>query len=63
MLKKAIPQHKRMAMGGGHTPLSYARGGSVPTTGASVSAESTGSPMTAARRNNGVKGMKEGGKC
>lgn len=29
MLKKSIPQHKRMAMGGGHTPLGYARGGMV----------------------------------
>lgn len=29
MMKKSIPQHKRMAMGGGHTPLGYARGGMV----------------------------------
>jgi hypothetical protein len=60
MLKKAIPQHKRLAQGGEHTPLGYARGGSVGTGHVSGTAKN---PLTAARRNNGVKGMKEGGKC
>lgn len=121
MLKKSIPQHKRMAMGGGHTALGYARGGMVapmpaaagprgaamtgnarpaapaaeratsmpvrspmaPTTrGPSMSpvkpaptmmktgggvrapsapANAVKQPLTAARSNNGLKGMKSGG--
>ena len=59
MLKKAIPQHKRLAQGGGHVALGYAKGGSV---GVAVKV-GRGSPLTAARRNNGIKGMKDGGKC
>lgn len=60
MDKKPIPLHKRMAMG--DTVKGYAKGGTVgmPAASASVGAKN---PLTAARRNNGVKGMKDGGKC
>jgi hypothetical protein len=60
MKAKGIPQHKRIAEGGGHVALSYSRGGSigVPVV---VKASATKSPLTAARRNNGIRGMKGGG--
>ena len=59
-MKKTIPQHKRMAMGGeGNIRLGYAKGGSVGTGKVSAAKD----PLVAARRNNGVKGMKDGGKC
>lgn len=59
MKEKACPQHKRLAMG--DTVKGYAKGGSI---GVGVSVKGTHKdPMTAARSNNGVKGMKEGGKC
>lgn len=66
MFKKAIPQHKRVAMGGGHTPLGYARGGTVPKPAATVPAVSGGvsapdNPLTLARRTNGIPGMRSGG--
>jgi hypothetical protein len=53
----AVNQHKRLAAG--DTVKGYAKGGSV-TGGAQVG---KGSPLTQARRNNGIKGMKDGGKC
>lgn len=60
MDKKPIPQHKRVAMG--DTIKGYAKGGRVGMPSATASAGAK-SPLTAARRNNGVKGMKDGGKC
>lgn len=60
MDKKPINQHKRVAMG--DTIKGYAKGGRVglPETGVSGAAKN---PLTAARRGNGLKGMKDGGKC
>jgi len=58
-----IPQHKQMAMGqeprvgGIGAAGKYARGGSVLKTGIPTS------PITDAKRANGVPGMKKGGKC
>lgn len=60
MDKKPIPQHKRVAMG--DTIKGYAKGGRVGMPDAKVSG-SAKNPLTAARRGNGVKGMKDGGKC
>ena len=64
MFKKSIPQHKRIAQGGEHTPLGYSRGGRVTVRAPSVGTaqvEPVNNPLTTARRNNGVKGMKKGG--
>lgn len=56
---KEVPQHKRMAMGEGK--VGFKSGGAV-----SSPLRSTGmpqSPLTAAKRRNGVPGMKGGGAC
>jgi hypothetical protein len=58
MKDRGIPQHKRVAMGGAPGPVSFAKGGSVSAPNNAVK-----NPLVAARRNNGVKGMKDGGKC
>ena len=58
MKQKPVPQHKRLAMG--DTVKGYAKGGSIGTGHVSGTAKNQ---LTAARRNNGVKGMKGGGKC
>jgi hypothetical protein len=69
--EKGIRQRARIAMGGGMTPQSYARGGKVGIGGTSLdvakpvkvsTAAAPLSPLTMARRNNGVVGMKKGGK-
>ena len=59
---KPTNQHKRLAMG--DTLKGYAQGGSIGTGRSSTAVSATKSPLTAARRNNGIKGMKDGGqKC
>jgi hypothetical protein len=60
MAKDCVNQHKRMAMG--QAPAGYARGGVVGA-GPMVAPPSgrPRSPLTNARRNNGVPGMKKGG--
>lgn len=61
-----INQHKRMAMGKGPVKR-MARGGSVTPVGAGAMVAKpklsggVSSPLTNARRNNGVPGMKGGG--
>ena len=50
----AVPQHKRLACG--DTIKGYAKGGTVEASPTKIS------PLTQARRNNGIKGMKTGGK-
>lgn len=57
MKSKPCNQHKRLAMG--DTLAGYAKGGLIGTGQVSANAKS---PLTAARRANGVKGMKDGGK-
>lgn len=55
---KDVPQHKRMAMG---DKVGFKSGGMV-----SSPLRSTGkpiTPLTAAKRRNGVPGMKGGGAC
>ncbi len=58
MKDKLVNRHKLLAMG--DTLKGYAKGGSigVPVV---VKASATKSPLTAARRNNGIRGMKGGG--
>jgi len=56
---QAIPQHKRMAMG--QKDIGFAKGGAVETkllkTGIPTS------PITDAKRANGIPGMKRGGRA
>ena len=58
MKEKPTNLHKRMAMG--DTLKGYAKGGSIGMPAVKATA-TRGSPLTAARRNNGVPGMKKGG--
>lgn len=66
MKDRLVNQHKRLAMGDSVTQ-GYARGGSVNVTGAGPMitrpAGRSQSALTTARHNNGVPGMKKGGKC
>lgn len=66
-MSDAINQHKRMAMG-----QKLASGGRVNATPVGAPARAvpavaksggSGSPLTSARRNNGIPGMKKGGGC
>jgi hypothetical protein len=60
-IEKPTNLHKRLAMG--DTVKGYAKGGSIGCAPAVVKPSTTAkSPLTAARRNNGLKGMKDGGK-
>lgn len=66
---KGYAKGGKVAVGGGPVQkVAYAHGGKVGA-GAGVDAGSSGratrseSPLTQARRNNGVVGMKGGGKC
>lgn len=68
-MSDAINQHKRMAMGGGgNSNSNYKVGGTVrgpnvtPVGAPAKTATGGGSPLTSARRNNGVPGMNKGGK-
>lgn len=64
MKDKCINLHKRMAMG--DTVKGYAQGGSIgmpDVRPGNAQANATLNPLTASRANNGVKGMKKGGKC
>lgn len=62
-MAKNISQHKRMAMG--DKAVGFAKGGSVTVPGLAtskvkVTSKATGlpeSPITIAKRNNGIKGM------
>lgn len=61
MSKEAIRQHKQMAMGKSvpqGTGGKYARGGSVPGLKTGI----PDNPITDAKRANGVRGIKSGGK-
>lgn len=70
MIEKPIRQRARLAMG--DSPMGYRAGGTIGT-GVDVAKPvavsvkpGSGLPTSAletARRNNGVKGMKKGGKC
>lgn len=53
---KAIPQHKRLAMG---DKVGFKKGGSVG--GQLLKTGIPDSPIETARRNNGIPGMKKGG--
>lgn len=63
-IDKPIRQRARLAMG--DTVKGYAKGGSIGI-GAPVVAKPTSglpeSPVTRAKRNNGIPGMKKGGSC
>lgn len=73
MASTPIPQHKRMAAGDKN--IGFAAGGSVgtrmPNLGTakarppkpSIGGGMPESPLTVAKRNNGVVGMKKGGSC
>lgn len=73
MSSKPINQHKRLAMG--DTVKGYAKGGSIGVNVAARAPVGGGdmvpkpgagramSPITVAKRNNGVPGMKKGGTC
>lgn len=62
MKDKCTNLHKRLAMG--DTVAGYAKGGRIGT-GRELDAGVTPkqSPLTKARRENGIVGMKKGGKC
>jgi hypothetical protein len=67
MIEKPIRQRARLAMG--DSPCGYRQGGSIGMGGnidvakpVKVSGGSKLSPLTMARRNNGIPGMKQGGK-
>lgn len=65
MIDKGVNLHKRLACG--DTVQGYKHGGKVSMTGVSVPSVQTAidapqSPLTRARYNNGVRGMKSGGK-
>ncbi len=60
MKDKGVNLHKRIACG--DTVQGYAKGGRVDV-GAGAAVVPKMSPLTQARRNNGVVGMKKGGKC
>jgi hypothetical protein len=60
-IEKPTNLHKRLAMG--DTIKGYAKGGSIGCAApATVKVGAAKNPLTAARRNNGVRGMKDGGK-
>lgn len=67
-MDKSIPQHKRMAMG--QERVGFKKGGAVAA-GASplvaapkvLKGGAPNSPLTKAKRANGVVGMKRGGAC
>lgn len=64
-MSNAIPLHKKLAMG---QPTGYKSGGIVRTpvgAGAMVPKPSGSmrNPLTTAKMNNGVPGMKKGGSC
>ncbi len=63
MNHKGINLHKRVAMG--DSVAGYKKGGSVgvEVRSGNGQANATSNPLTTARANNGVKGMKKGGKC
>lgn len=64
MNHKDLPLHKRVAMG--DTIKGYAKGGKIglpDVRPGNAQANATKNPLTTARVNNGVKGMKKGGKC
>jgi hypothetical protein len=61
MKSKPTNLHKRLAMGdslGG-----YAKGGLIGSGKLDAGVTAKQSPLTKARRENGIKGMKTGGKC
>ena len=65
MIDKGVNLHKRLACG--DTVQGYKHGGKVAMTGVSVpsvnaAAKTPQNPLTRARHNNGVRGMKCGGK-
>lgn len=60
MKSKPTNMHKRLAMG--DTIKGYAKGGSIGCDPAVKVSGGTKQPLVAARRNNGIKGMKDGGK-
>jgi hypothetical protein len=63
MANSKVPQHKNLAMG---KAVGFARGGRVNVTpvgaGAMVPSGKGSNPLTTAKRNNGIPGMKKGGK-
>lgn len=60
-IEKPTNLHKRLAMG--DTVKGYAKGGSIGAAApATVKVGAAKNPLTAARRNNGIRGMKDGGK-
>lgn len=59
-----VPQRKRIAMGSGPLPGNFKAGGTIRLS-PKVPSRSTGladSPLETVRRNNGIPGMKKGGK-
>lgn len=63
MADKNVPQHKRMAMG---QRVNYRAGGGVSISNISSTALKSGkpdSPLEKAKRQNGVPGMRKGGKA
>lgn len=55
-----ISQHKRLAMG---EKVGFAKGGAVPARTGLLKTGTPTSPLTDAKRANGIPGMKKGGKC
>lgn len=62
MSNSLINQHKRMAMGGMKGGGTVRAPNVTPVGAPAKTAMGGGSPLTSARRNNGIPGMKKGGK-
>ena len=64
MKEKLTPLHKRLAMG--DSVAGYKKGGTVASDQPIISVGSSGkavNPLTLARRQNGIPGLKKGGRC
>jgi len=64
MKEKAVNLHKRLAMG--DSVAGYKKGGTIASDIPAISVGSSGkavNPLTLSRRQNGIPGMKKGGKC
>lgn len=55
-----VPQHKRLAQG---EKVGFKSGGPVPAKAAPLKTGMKDSPIEKVKRNNGIPGMKAGGKC
>lgn len=62
--QKPIPQRKRLAMG--DSLAGYKKGGTVASDKPIISVGSSGkavNPLTLSKRQNGIPGLKKGGRC